>query len=391
MLRHSSSGHQATVYYQIRCGRLIKTFSSFIRVNIALWDGRQPVIESVREKINSDMERIHRIAGTCGDGDLDEIVRKFRSHSDTAGLRGFISACAAHLEQEGRFGTGRNYRSTLRNISEYLGESDPSLTDIDNAWIQSYQDWLHRRQVSPNTISFYMRALKAVMRRAARQGLISGADHFDGIFTGNRATRKRAVDTEAIRRLSRLDLRKDPGLQLARDIFLFSVMTRGMSFVDIAFLRNDNITDGILTYTRRKTHRVMTIRIEPQAERIINRYRDNNRKLVFPILNRKGRQKKDAGSQKDERKDEYEAYLHAIDAYNRRLLRLGRLIGLETRLTSYVARHTWATLVHKKNVPISVISAALGHASERTTTIYLADIDNHEIDAANKLLIDDLF
>ena len=129
-----------------------------------------------------------------------------------------------------------------------------------------------------------MRVLKAVLHKASSQGLIANADYFNGISTGNAATKKRAVTTDTIHKLSTLDLSRKPEMDLARDIFLFSIMTRGMSFVDIAFLRNENVCDGYLTYRRRKTRRLMTIRVEPQAAAIIAKYNSVNREWLFPIL-----------------------------------------------------------------------------------------------------------
>lgn len=400
LLRPSSDCQHGIIYYCISCRRRSKMFSSHIRLHTSLWDGSAPCVASVRDRVEADLSRIRHIAeNSCDRHDLGEIVKVFRSRQGEMSLKEYISCCINHLTHDGRFGTGRNYRAALRSIEKYMGDADPALCDINTQWVHQYREWLATRNKSLNTISFHMRVLKAVLHKASSQGLIANADYFNGISTGNAATKKRAVTTDTIHKLSTLDLSRKPEMDLARDIFLFSIMTRGMSFVDIAFLRNENVCDGYLTYRRRKTRRLMTIRVEPQAAAIIAKYNSVNREWLFPILanteysqdTKTGNGLKEYSDIETADKEIYDNYVRAIDTYNRRLLRLGKLIGLETRLTSYVARHTWATLVHKKNVPVSVISAALGHTSERTTVIYLADIDNREVDTANRLLLDDLF
>lgn len=400
LLRPSSDCQHGIIYYCISCRHRSKMFSSHIRLHTSLWDGSGPCVASVRERVEADLARIRHIAeNSCDRHDLGEIVKVFRSRQGEMRLKEYISCCVTHLTHDGRFGTGRNYSAALSSIEKYMGDADPALCDINTQWVHRYREWLAARHKSLNTISFHMRVLKAVLHKASSQGLIANADYFNGISIGNAATKKRAVTTDTIHKLSTLDLSLKPEMDLARDIFLFSIMTRGMSFVDIAFLRNENVCDGYLTYRRRKTRRLMTIRVEPQAAAIIAKYNSVKRKWLFPILAnteynhdiKTDNGLKEYSDIETADKEIYDNYVRAIDTYNRRLLRLGKLIGLETRLTSYVARHTWATLVHKKNVPISVISAALGHSSERTTLIYLADIDNREVDTANRLLLNDLF
>ena len=167
-------------------------------------------------------------------------------------------------------------------------------------------------------------------------------------------------------------------MSLARDLFLFSFYTRGMSFVDMAYLRRGHIRDGRIRYVRRKTGQEIVIRVEPEMQRIIERYADGERPYVFPVLKSENPEKA------------YAEYRTALTYYNRLLKRLCTLAGIPQRLSFYTARHSWATAARNHQVPVSVISAGMGHTSERTTQIYLTMLENSLIDNANRGILESL-
>jgi integrase len=148
-----------------------------------------------------------------------------------------------------------------------------------------------------------------------------------------------------------------------------------MAFVDIAYLKKDNIRSGVITYARRKTGQQLAIRVEPAIKKIIERYSCETSPYVFPILTT------------SEPRQAYEEYRLAINNYNRLLRRLSNMLPAECKLTSYTLRHCWATAARNHNIPISVISAGMGHSSEQTTQIYLTMLENSVIDDANQGLI----
>lgn len=159
-------------------------------------------------------------------------------------------------------------------------------------------------------------------------------------------------------------------LALSRDIFLFSYCARGMAFVDIAFLRRDDICGDWFSYVRRKTGQRLTVRIEPPMAAIINRYKNEAGEYVFPIISADGQ-------------DAYRQYQTALGYHNRKLKQLAEIAGISEKLSTYTARHSWATAARRHNVPLSIISAGLGHSSERTTLIYLDSVENVALDNAN--------
>jgi len=293
----------------------------------------------------------------------------------------YVETQAARLEANGKLGTARNYRRTLGSFSDFLGGRDIPFSLVDERLVGQYDDWLRRRGIVRNTVSFYMRILRAVYNKAVKEDIVPQADPFRYVYTGVDQTCKRAVGEDVVVRLRRLDLTHFPSLALARDIFVFSYCTRGMAFVDIAFLRNQDIVGDTIRYVRRKTGQRLVIRIEPCIAKLIGCYAGAGRisGYVFPLLS------------SDDPVRAFSQYRTALDYYNRRLKKLSGLLGLEVPLSSYTSRHTWATAARNHNIPLSVISAGMGHASEKTTQIYLASLENSVIDQANRSLIASLY
>ena len=283
----------------------------------------------------------------------------------------------ARLTSEGRLGTARNYTRTLNSFSAFLGGTDLPFAAFTEPLVEEYNAYLVRRGVVRNTVSFYMRILRAVYNRAVRQRLTEQSFPFSGVYTGIDHTRKRAVEERLIGRLRNLDLSESDALALARDLFIFSYCTRGMSFVDMAFLRKRDLSGGEINYVRRKTGQLMTVHLETCMREIVRRYewRTRNTPYVFPLLTA------------EEPGRAYSQYQIALNYYNRQLKRLSQLLGLEEGLSSYASRHSWATAARNHRVPITVISAGMGHTSERTTRIYLSSLESSVIDCANRKIL----
>ena len=254
---------------------------------------------------------------------------------------------------------------------------DVSFEMIDKILIGDYGVYLKSRGLVPNSISFYMRILRAVYNRAVEQGLTLDSKPFKDVFTGREKTRKRAISLDDVRRIKELNLLNKPHLAFARDMFLFLFYCRGMSFVDAVFLKKADVRDGVLVYRRQKTRQLFCVKVVCQIQEIVGRYSVERSPYLLSVISMPG---------KEERK-QYEAALRRV---NNALKQIGRMLGLSMPLTTYVARHAWATIAKTKNVPVPVISEALGHNSIYTTQIYLASLDASIIDMANELVIKDL-
>lgn len=174
-------------------------------------------------------------------------------------------------------------------------------------------------------------------------------------------TVKRCIVIDEIRKIKELDLSRNPNLDFARDMFIFSFCTRGMSFIDMAYLKKTDLSNGCLSYRRKKTGQLLTMEWTGQMQDIFDKYRYVGTSYLLPIISRED------GSERRQ----YQSQMRKI---NRHLKDIARLIGLSLTLSLYYIRHSWATIARGKDVPLSVISEGLGHDSETTTQIYLDSI-----------------
>lgn len=287
---------------------------------------------------------------------------------------GFITGLIRQFTHAGKPRSGELYSSTFRSFMEFRNGKNIFLSDIDSNVMILYEAYLHNvRGITRNSSSCYMRVLRAVYNRAVECEMIIDRHPFKHVYTGVDKTVKRAVGLDCIKRIKELDLTGNPQLAYARDLFMFSFYTRGMSFVDMAYLGKNNIRNSRLVYCRRKTGQQLVVKWEKCMQDIVDRYSQANGKYLLPII---------TGG------DERGRYLSALSSVNKRLKQVGDMAHAEIPLSMYVARHSWATAARNSNVPLAVISEGLGHDSEITTRIYLASLDYSAVDEANRRLID---
>jgi integrase len=222
-----------------------------------------------------------------------------------------------------------------------------------------------------------MRILRAVYNRAIEKELTTNRNPFKYVYTGVDKTIKRAISLKTIKLIKNLDLSLQPSLDFTRDMFMFSFYTRGMSFIDMAYLKKKDLSNGILSYRRRKTGQQLFIRWEKCMQEIIEKYDNPHSSYLLPII-------------KPIKADERTQYQNAMSQINRNLKTIGKMVDIQLPLTMYTARHSWASVAKNKNIPISVISEGMGHDSEMTTQIYLASLDNAVVDRANAQILKEL-
>ena len=305
------------------------------------------------------------------------VVSVFQNQNGENYLFGFMRDLIFRAGQLGKESSRENYETTLRSFMKFRRGEDLLLDEINSDLMVDYEVWLRQNGVSMNTSSFYMRNLRSVYNKAVEKKLVFQMNPFRHVYTGIDKTVKRAVSLKTIRQLCELDFSRNPKLEYVRDLFMFSFYTRGMAFVDMAYLRKSDLKQGILTYRRRKTGQLLCIRWEECMQKIIHKYEIKESIYLLPII-------------KDEEM-ERKQYKNASHLVNLRLKKIGEMLGLSIPLTMYVARHAWASIAKSKNIPISVISEGMGHDSEMTTRIYLASLDTAVIDKANNLIIKSVF
>ena len=292
----------------------------------------------------------------------------------SATLFGYMQQLITQFQFCGRERTAETYASALRSVSRFCGGKDVRFTDIDDTLMLQYEVYLHSCGVTSNTSSFYMRILRAVYNSAVESGLARQCSPFRHVYTGVEKTAKRALPLKLIKRIKEADLSADASMCFARDMFMFSFYTRGMSFVDMAYLRKNSLKKGMLVYRRRKTGQQLFVKWEKCMQDIIDRYPKSSREFLLPLILHEG-------------KDERLQYRTAMAHVNVKLKQLGEKLGFSMPLTMYVARHSWASAAKSNNVPVAVISEALGHESESTTQIYLASLETAVVDKFNRRII----
>lgn len=388
----TSEGKEGTIYYQIIHSRVIRQQKTDYHLFTHEWNekrstvivngNRSNYLQSVKERIEWDMRRwdniIRQYESRRLKYDADDIIDAFQKRTKEQTLFNFMQGIIARLQLMGKERTAETYHSTLKSFMKYRDERDILLEDIDSDVLQMYEAYLQKRHISKNTCSFYMRILRAVYNRAIEKELTENRHPFKHVYTGIEKTVKRAIPLKTVKQIKNLDLPIQSPLEFARDMFLFSFYTRGMSFIDMAYLKKTNLANGMLSYRRRKTGQQLFIRWEKCMQEIVDKHdRHNDSPYMLPIII-------------PDRKDERAQYKNMLYRTNKSLKKVALLAKLPIPLTMYVARHSWASAAKSKNIPISVISEGMGHDSETTTQIYLASLDTAVVDRANRIILKDL-
>ena len=385
-------GKEGVIYYQIIQNRIVRQLTTNYRIFPKEWDesnarliiGNTPRsnhLLSLKSCIDWDMKRIQMIINQLTERNIpfstNDIITAFQRQADEQSLFNFMENVITQLKQIGKLRTAETYTATLRSFMRFRNDTDVLLDDITPELIEMYEAYLQNNGVVRNTSSFYMRILRAVYNRAVEKEFVKQRNPFKNVYTGVDKTAKRALPLSTIRRIKNLDLTRLPKLEFARDMFLFSFYTRGMSFIDMAFLKKTDLQNGYLKYRRRKTKQQLFIRWEKCMQEILDKHNVPESPYLLPIIK---------VAEQNERKQ----YGNALREVNNKLKEIAKTICLQIPLSTYVARHSWASIARSKNIPISVISEGMGHDSEMTTQIYLSSLDSSAIDHANSLILKDL-
>ena len=295
----------------------------------------------------------------------------------------FMKQVAKGLQMEGNFGTAHVYRSSLNAIIAYRGKGDFTFHEVTPEWLKGFEIHLRGRGCSWNTVSTYLRTFRAVYNRAVDcRGAVYVPHLFRSVYTGTRADRKRALDTEDMQKVfTKLPQSSvvTSDMRRTQELFVLMFLLRGLPFVDLAYLRKSDLHDNVITYRRRKTGRPLSVTLTREAMVLLKRYmnRDSSSPYLFSLL-----------ESREGTKEAYREYQLALRSFNQQLLLLGQLLGLGDRLSSYTARHTWATTAYYCEIHPGIISEAMGHSSITVTETYLKPFRNKKIDEANQLVTD---
>ena len=274
-----NDGKEGSLYYQVIYNRVVRQVATQYKIFPNEWDDeveniivkppavRCNYLESIKQTVRNDTNRFYRIeqelARTNSLYTVDDIVDEYRKQSNGSTLFSYMEQMIARYWRQGQLRTSETYSTTLNSFKRFRADIDVYLEDIDSELMEAYENHLKQNDLSPNTISFYMKHLRAVYKRAVDDELLRDKNPFKRVSTSIEKTAKRAISLKVLKRLKAMDLSDNSSKRFARDIFLFSFYTRGMSFVDIAYLQKKNLKGDVLSYRRRKTNQPLKIGWEP--------------------------------------------------------------------------------------------------------------------------------
>ena len=382
-----------TIVYLVTHRRIVRQITTEYKLYPHEWDERKSTVVAAGNKniskerkefvtlvamrLRQDMGRLDMVIRDMNARGVayssDDVVAAYHELMNTHSFKPFMEETISRLKRLGKERTSETYASALVSFMRFREGRDLLFEEMTSDLMVEYETWLRTNGVSMNTVSFYTRILRAVYNRAVEQELTPQRYPFKHVYTGIDKTVKRAIPLKDIKRIKDLDLSLKPSLDLARDLFMFSFYTRGMSFVDMAYLKKSDLHDGVLTYVRRKTKQTLLIKWEKCLQGILDKHPTGDSEYMLPIIKVRGNDRRQ--------------YRNMLRLVNNNLKKIAKLAGLHTNLTMYVSRHSWASAAKNQNIPLAVISEGMGHDSENTTLIYLASLDASKVDKANELIL----
>ncbi|MEL5894644.1 site-specific integrase [Bacteroides sp. GD17] len=351
---------------------------------------RLAALELLARRVNDEVELLNTHLQTLekqGRYSVEDLVRLYRQRKDNSTLSGYCDTLASELKRLGQGRTANAYRTVTRGLIKFNKGQDIPLREINARLIKEFEIYL-KTCCMPNTISYYMRNLRAIYNKAVAEKIIRGRDEkpFAGVYTGVTKTMKRALRLEEVQKLLSLDLNglvkeQEPDnakrielekLYTAQRYFAFCFNARGMCFIDLAYLQKSNIRSGVIKYVRKKTGQQMEVKVNNEMKAIIDSFSKETigSPFLFPII-------------RDMGKDYRPQYENGLRIQNLRLKKLAVMADIPRQLSTHWARHSWANMGKQQDLPLRVISECLGHKSEKTTLIYLDQLDNSLLDSAN--------
>ena len=331
---------------------------------------RERIIILINERVN-EIQRIaldKQIAGR--DFTASTLIESAKPSATTKKTVGeYYLAYIDNLKKENRIRYAGMYEISYNSFIKFNKHLDIPFSDVDVGWLKRYV----------NTITTLITHLRGFFNLALLQHEIKRdcyPFHIYKVSKLNKATAKRALSKDDIHRIMEYE-GKSQMERLAIDIFTFSYLCAGINFIDMAKLKHSNIQDNQLVYNREKTKKLIIVPLQERAMQSVAKYNNGKTAFVFPILSNFHRSEVQIANR-----------LHKVLAkINRHLKEIGEKLNLPIPLTTYVARHSFATVLKRAGVSTSIISESLGHSSERITQVYLDSFDKEQINDALKSLL----
>lgn len=369
-----------------------KYISLGISVNPKYWDfeknkpkrncpNRERIIKVINEQEQKYSEQILELSVKNREYSPTTLIEMVTPIRKSKTVNDMFEEYITQLKDEGRLGYALSVQQVRNSLLKFKGHSDIFFSEVDVNWLKTYESWLRCCKLGDNTIGIRFRTLRAVYNLALAEGIVK-ADCYPfkkyKVSKLHKETAKRAITKEQVKQVIEYDVSGARFYKrLAVDMFTFSYLMGGINFTDMAFLTDKNIEGERLVYVRQKTKKLIKLPLQEKAMEIINRYCSSQRKYIFPILDNRER------TPRQIRNRIYDVLANV----NGHLEDIGKELRIELKISSYVARHSYATVLKRAGVATSVICESLGHSSEQVTQIYLDSFENKQLDDAMKHLL----
>ena len=343
---------------------------------------KDAILRLITEKTKEYQEQLIELKIENKDLTAKSIVEKVTKPTKRKTVGELFIERIQELKDAKRLGYAESYETVYHSLLNFNGHLDIYFSEIDKEWLQKYEAWLRNIGNKENTIGIRFRTLRAVYNIAMEKQFVKPECYPFRSYKVSKLhqdTAKRALTKNDVLEIINYQAqsKKCRYRQLTVDLFAFSYFMGGINFKDIAFLKEDNIIDNRLSYIRRKTKQLITLPLQAQAIEIINKYKSANNPYLFPILS----------SQPLTESQQRNRIRQVAKSINRNLKAIGEELNLPIDLTTYVARHSFATVLKRSGVNTSIICEAMGHSSEKVTQIYLDSFENEQVDAAMSNLL----
>lgn len=367
-----------------------KYISIGLSINPIYWDftknapkpqcpNKEALTTLITQKLHAYSEQIMEFKAMDRDYTASTLVEKVSKPSKLKTVGEVFLEQMQALRDAQRLSYMLTIQQTYNSLMEFNKHLNIYFVDIDVPWLKRYETWLRKHGLSGNTIKGRFVDIRTMYNIAVDENLVK-VEHYPfrkfKISKLQQETAKRAITKEDVTRIMEYNT-KNKLVQFAIDIFTFSYIMGGINFVDIASLTKENIMDNRLVYIRQKTKKLIQLPLQDKAIELIEKYHDDNNPHLFPIL---------LAYHKTEQQRLNRVHKVIVNV-NKRLKKIGKELELPITLTTYVARHSHATILKKAGVATSIISESLGHSSEKVTQIYLDSFGNEQMDDAMKNLL----
>lgn len=367
-----------------------KYISLGISVNPAYWDfnrnapkpqcpNKEYIDSLIAQKVQEYSAQIIELKSMDRDFTATSLVEKVSKPNKVKTVGEVFVEQMNLLKQAQKLSYMLSIQQTYNSLLEFNKHLNIYFVDIDVPWLKRYEAWLRKQGLASNTIKGKFVDIRTMYNIAIDENIVK-VEHYPfrkfKIAKLQQETAKRAISKEDISRI--IEYKTDnPLVQFAIDIFTFSYIMGGINFVDISTLTKENMMDNRLVYIRHKTKKLIQLPLQDKAIELIEKYHDDGNPYLFPILK--------AYHKTEQQK--FNRVHKIISNVNTRLKKIGKELEIPVTLTTYVARHSHATVLKKAGVATSIISESLGHSSEKITQVYLDSFGNEQMDEAMKNLL----